>query len=194
MLKVGITGGIGSGKSTICNFFSLMGIPIFNADLAAKQIMDGSSMVRSQMMLHFGKDIYLPNQALDRKKLAGIIFSSPSLLQKVNSIVHPEVRNTFFDWCKKQHSPYVVHEAAILFESGFYEIMDFTILVTAPEQMRINRVIKRDELSAKQIKARISKQWPDKKKIQLADFIIANDNRKLILPVLIEMDKKFRHG
>jgi dephospho-CoA kinase len=194
MLKVGITGGIGSGKSTICNFFSLMGIPIFNADLAAKQIMDGSSMVRSQMMLHFGKDIYLPNQALDRKKLAGIIFSSPSLLQKVNSIVHPEVRNTFFDWCKKQHSPYVVHEAAILFESGFYEIMDFTILVTAPEQMRINRVIKRDELSAKQIKARISKQWPDKKKMQLADFIIANDNRKLILPVLIEMDKKFRHG
>jgi dephospho-CoA kinase len=156
--------------------------------------MDGSPMVRSQMMLHFGKDIYLPNQALDRKKLAGIIFSSPSLLQKVNSIVHPEVRNTFFDWCKKQHSPYVVHEAAILFESGFYEIMDFTILVTAPEQMRINRVIKRDELSAKQIKARISKQWPDKKKMQLADFIIANDNRKLILPVLIEMDKKFRHG
>jgi dephospho-CoA kinase len=194
MVKVGITGGIGSGKSTICNFFSIMGIPIFNADLVAKQIMDGSSVVRNKMMLQFGKDIYLPNQALDRKKLAGIIFNSPPLLQEVNSIVHPEVRNAFFDWCERQHSTYVVHEAAILFESGFYEIMDFTILVTAPEQMRVDRVIKRDKLSEKEIKKRISKQWPDKKKKHLADFIIANDNRKLILPELIEMDKKFRHG
>lgn len=195
MLKIGITGGIGSGKSTICHFFSLMGIPVFNADQEAKRIMNESSLVRSKMMLHFGKDIYLRNQTIDRKKLAAMIFNSPLLLQTANAIVHPEVRSYFFDWCKRQQSPYIVHEAAILFESGFYEMMDYTILVTAPEQQRIERVMKRDESSSQQIKERISKQWPDKEKIKLADFIIKNDNRELVLPALIELDQKFRkHG
>lgn len=194
MVKIGITGGIGSGKSTICNFFSLLGIPVFNADLVAKQIMNESAVVRNQMMLQFGKEIYLPNQVIDRKKLAAIIFSSPTLLQKVNSIVHPEVRKSFFDWCSRQLSPYIVHEAAILFESGFNEMMDFTILVTAPEQQRIERVKKRDQLTAEAIKERIAKQWPDDQKARLASVTIINDNRNLILPVLIEIDKKFRHG
>ena len=150
MLKIGITGGIGSGKSTICHFFSLMEIPVFNADQEAKRIMNESSLIRSKMMLHFGKDIYLKNQTIDRKKLA---------------------------------------------ESGFYEMMDYTILVTAPEQQRIERVMKRDHSSSQQIKERISKQWPDKEKVKLADFIIKNDNRELVLPTLIELDQKFRkHG
>ncbi|MGQ7869291.1 dephospho-CoA kinase [Sunxiuqinia sp. sy24] len=195
MLKIGITGGIGSGKSTICKFFNLLGIPVFNADLEAKRIMNSSSLVRSQMMLHFGKDIYLPNQTLDRQKLAAKIFNSASMLQKVNAIVHPAVRNYFSEWCQNQQSPYVVHEAAILFESGFYEMMDYIILVTAPEQQRIERVMRRDYSSIEQIKERMSKQWPDDKKIKLANTTINNNNRDLVLPALIELDKKFRtHG
>ncbi|WP_430973566.1 dephospho-CoA kinase [Sunxiuqinia rutila] len=195
MFKVGITGGIGSGKSTICNFFSLKGIPVFNADLEAKRIMNSSSLVRSQMMLHFGNDIYLANQQLDRQKLAALIFNSEPLLQKVNAIVHPAVRNYFFEWCQNQQAPYVVHEAAILFESGFYNMMDYTILVTAPEQQRIDRVIQRDHSTREQVKERIAKQWPDEEKMKLANTTINNNNRELILPVLIELDQKFRtHG
>lgn len=195
MFKVGITGGIGSGKSTICNFFSLKGIPVFNADLEAKRIMNSSSLVRSQMMLHFGNDIYLANQQLDRQKLAALIFNSEPMLQKVNAIVHPAVRNYFFEWCQNQQAPYVVHEAAILFESGFYNMMDYTILVTAPEQQRIDRVIRRDQSTREQVKERIAKQWPDEEKMKLADTTINNNNRELILPVLIELDQKFRtHG
>ncbi|WP_299580190.1 dephospho-CoA kinase [uncultured Sunxiuqinia sp.] len=195
MFKVGITGGIGSGKSTICNFFSLKGIPVFNADLEAKRIMNSSSLVRSQMMLHFGNDIYLANQQVDRQKLAALIFNSEPLLQKVNAIVHPAVRNYFFEWCQNQQAPYVVHEAAILFESGFYNMMDYTILVTAPEQQRIDRVIQRDHSTREQVKERIAKQWPDEEKMKLANTTINNNNRELILPVLIELDQKFRtHG
>lgn len=195
MFKVGITGGIGSGKSTICNFFSLKGIPVFNADLEAKRIMNSSSLVRSQMMLHFGNDIYLANQQLDRQKLAALIFNSEPMLQKVNAIVHPAVRNYFFEWCQNQQAPYVVHEAAILFESGFYNMMDYTILVTAPEQQRIDRVVQRDQSTREQVKERIAKQWPDEEKMKLANTTINNNNRELILPVLIELDQKFRtHG
>lgn len=195
MLKIGITGGIGSGKTIICNFFQLLGIPVFNADQEAKRLMNESSLVRSKMVMNFGNDIYLTNHSIDRKKLAGILFNSPSLLQKVNSIIHPEVRDQFFNWCGQQQSPYVVHEAAILFESGFHEMMDYTILITAPEQQRIERVMKRDNSPAEQIKKRISNQWPDEKKIKLADCTINNNNGELIIPRLIALDKKFRnHG
>ena len=195
MLKIGITGGIGSGKSTICDFFKLLGVPVFNADQEAKRIMNESSIVRSKLVMSFGNDIYLPNRTVDRKKMAGIIFNSPSLLQKVNTIVHPEVRKYFFVWCELQGSPYIVHEAAILFESGFYEMMDYTILVTALEVERIKRVTKRDQSSAEQVKERMAKQWTDEQKAALADFTIRNDNRELIIPQLLNLDKKFRdHG
>ena len=195
MLKVGITGGIGSGKSTICHFFRLLKTPVFDADTEAKKIMNESALVRSKMIVTFGKDIYLPNQTIDRKKLASIIFNSPSLLAKVNSIIHPEVRKTFFEWCDKQPAPYIIHEAAILFESGFSQMMDHTILIVAPEQQRIDRVMKRDGSTAGQIKERIEKQWPDDKKMALADFVIHNNNRELIIPKILELDKKFRqHG
>lgn len=195
MLKIGITGGIGSGKSTICHFFATLGIPVFNADKEAKRIMNESSLIRSKMIMNFGKDIYLPNQTIDRKRLADLIFNSPSLIKKVNAIIHPEVRNYFFKWCDQQQSPYIIHEAAILFESGFYEMMDFTILITAPEQERIERVMKRDHITTEKVKERISKQWTDEEKIKLADKTINNDNQELVIPQLIELDKKFRsHG
>ena len=192
MLKVGITGGIGSGKTTICNFFDVLGLPIFIADTEAKRIMDSSPIVRSKLILSFGEEIYLPNHALDRKKLAKMVFNSPLLLAKINSIVHPEVHKHFQEWCNRQDSPYIVYEAAILFESGFYQEMDFNILVTAPEEERVKRVLLREHTTENDIKNRIAKQWQDNEKEELADFIIANNNRELIIPQLIELDKKFR--
>jgi dephospho-CoA kinase len=195
MLKIGVTGGIGSGKSTICQFFEIIGIPVFTADVEAKAIMDNSPVIRNQLIAIFGKDIYLPDFTLDRKKLAQLIFHSPVLLEKVNAIVHPEVRNHFLDWSQKQTTAYVVYEAAILFETGFYTLMDYNILVTAPEEERIKRVMAREETTVQDIQSRISKQWPDEEKIKLADYVLNNNNEELIIPQLVELDKKFRiHG
>ncbi len=195
MFKVGITGGIGSGKSTICNFFRVLGIPVFEADTEAKKLINSSSAIRSKLIIQFGEDIYLPDHTINRKKLAELIFNSPFLLEKVNSIVHPEVRRHFHEWCEKQTSPYIVHEAAIMFESGFYKMMDETILITAPENIRIQRVLDRENTTEEDVKNRILKQWTDEEKMKLATYIINNNNEELIIPQLIELDKKFKaHG
>ena len=195
MIKVGVTGGIGSGKSIICRYFKLIGIPVFEADLEAKQIINNSAIVRSQMIIHFGKDIYLPNQVINRKKLADTIFKSPSSLKKVNSIIHPQVKKKFNEWTEEQKTDYVVHEAAILFESGFYKMMDFMILVTAPVELRIKRVIERDNVSKENVIARMKQQWEDPEKIKLSNLVLTNDNTELIIPQLIEFDKTLRrHG
>jgi dephospho-CoA kinase len=195
MMKIGITGGIGSGKSTVCEFFEIIGIPVFTADTEAKAIMDNSQVIRNQLTAIFGKDIYLHNYILNRKKLAELIFHSPVLLEKVNAVVHPEVRKYFLDWFKKQNAAYIVYEAAILFETGFYTMMDFNILVIAPEEERIKRVMAREKTTMQDIQSRISKQWPDEEKIKLADYVITNNNKELIIPQLVELDKKFRiHG
>lgn len=192
MIKVGVTGGIGSGKSTICQFFRLIGIPVFEADSEARKLINNSALVRSKMILNFGEDIYLPNQTLDRKKLAEIVFNSESSLEKVNSIVHPEVRKSFDDWLKKQNAPYIVHEAAILIESGFYKMMDFTVLVTVPEEIRIQRVLKRGGINLDDLKQRMNRQLSDKDKIKMSDFTLKNDNNELLIPQLLELDKKLR--
>ena len=182
-------------KSTICRFFRLLGIPVFEADTEAKKIINTSPVVQSKLKAILGDNIYLPNQTIDRKKLAGLIFNSPSLLEKVNGIVHPEVRSHFFHWCEEQQSPYIIHEAAILFESGFYKMMDQTILVTAPLEERIKRVLARENTTEEDIRNRISKQWSDEEKMKLATFVIQNNNEELIIPQLFELDKKFKsHG
>ncbi|WP_372773417.1 dephospho-CoA kinase [Mangrovibacterium sp.] len=195
MIKVGITGGIGSGKSTICQFFKSIGIPVFEADTEAKKLINSSVAIKNQLIAEFGSDIYLPNQHIDRKKLAELIFNSPPLLEKVNGIIHPEVRNHFEKWANQQNSPYIIHEAAIMFESGFYKMMDYTVLVTAPEADRIKRVMERENTTAENVRSRIERQWTDEQKSKLANFIIKNDNRELVVPQLIELDKQIRsHG
>ncbi len=192
MLKVGITGGIGSGKSTICKFFELLGVPVYIADSEAKALMNSSPLIRNQLVHIFGREIYLAGPELDRKKLAQQIFQSPELLKKVNSIVHPPVRKHFLSWLDKQNSCYVVYEAAILFESGFYSMMDFNILVTAPEAERIQRIMNREDTTMEDVTRRIARQWPDQEKMKMADYVIRNNNEELIIPQLIELDKKFR--
>ncbi|MBL7972619.1 MAG: dephospho-CoA kinase [Prolixibacteraceae bacterium] len=192
MIKIGITGGIGSGKSTVCKVFSAIGIPVFEADLEAKQLMNADPEIRRQLTDTFGAAVYLPDQTIDRKYLAGIVFSNPSLLAKLNGIVHPAVRKAFSDWCEKQNSPYVLHEAAILFESGFYKLMDKTIVVIATEKERIERVMKRDHAAAEQVIQRIRNQMNDAERIRLADFVISNNDNELITPQIVDIDKKIR--
>jgi dephospho-CoA kinase len=192
MLKVGITGGIGSGKSTVCRVFSNLGIPVFEADKAAKELMNNSEEIFDQLTRLFGAEVYLPDHSINRKYLAAIVFNDKSLLEKLNGIVHPVVRSAFFDWCDKQHAPYIIHEAAILFESGFYKFMDKTIAVVTSENERIERVMKRDGVTIEMVQERIRNQWNDKQRMELADFVIGNNDDDLIVPQIIEIDKQLR--
>jgi dephospho-CoA kinase len=191
-ISVGITGGIGSGKSTVCEIFKLLGAPVFEADKEAKRLLNINSEVRLKLINLYGDDIYAADGTINRKKLAGIIFNNDIQLSKVNEIVHPVVRTEYFEWIKKQDYAYVIHEAAILFESGFYKMMDFTILVSAPEDVRIKRVARRDHLTFEQVRERIANQWSDEQKRELASFEITNDNKKLIIPQLVKIDKQLK--
>lgn len=192
MITVGITGGIGSGKSTICSVFKLLGVPVFEADVEAKKLMLNSREIKVGLIDLFGADIYTKNDTLDRKKLAGIIFNDEVQLEKVNKLVHPVVRSEYKNWMLQQNTNYIIHEAAILFESGFYKMMDFNILVSAPEKIRIERVTKRDGSTPIQVKERIDKQWSDKQKRDLATLEIKNDNSDLIIPQIIKIDKQLK--
>lgn len=195
MIKVGITGGIGSGKSTACRVFATLGVPVFYADTTAKQLMNTDPELRENLIRLFGAAVYLPDQTIDRKYLAGIVFNNASLLDELNKAVHPAVRKAFDQWCQKQDSPYILHEAAILFESGFYKMMDKTIMVYTNENERIDRVMKRDNLSREMVLLRMKNQWKDEEKIKLADFVIGNNDRELIIPQIVEIDQILKtHG
>lgn len=195
-LIVGITGGIGSGKSTVCRIFQLLGVPVFEADTVAKNLYDSNPKIKSGLIRLFGAHIYTPDGKLDRKKLASIIFTNEIHLAKVNELVHPVVRSAFENWLKMhENAPYIIHEAAILFESGFYKMMNFTILVSAPEKQRIARVIARDGISEQMVRERMQKQWSEEKKQKLAGKTLVNDNKNLIIPEIIRIDKNLKeHG
>jgi len=194
MIKVGITGGIGSGKTTICNFFELLNIPVFTADTEAKRIIVTSTDIKKQLTYFLGDDIYFKDQTLNRKIIAKRIFHSPELLAKINAIVHPAVFKEFERWCLDKNSPYVLFEAAILFECGMYKKMDVNVLITATEEIRIKRVMARDNSNKEEVKNKIAKQWKEEKKEDYADCIIYNDNRELLIPQLLNLDKKLRNN
>lgn len=191
-IYVGITGGIGSGKSTVCQVFRLLGAPVFEADQVARQLTDHHPDIITGLIHLFGKDIYRKESGVDRKKLAAIIFNNEFYLEKINQLVHPVVRNEFRKWADMQVAPYVIHEAAILFETGFYKMMDFTILVTAPEKQRIERVVKRNGITDLQVQERMARQWSDEEKRLLASFELKNDNQHLIIPQIIQIDKNLK--
>jgi len=194
VLKVGITGGIGSGKTIACKIFRLLDVPVFEADPTAKELLDHHPGIRKELISLFGESIYIPGKGADRKKLASLIFNDPVALEKVNTIIHPRVREAFICWMQNQDAPYVLHEAAILFESGFYKMMDQNILIMADRELRIQRIMERDGLTRKQIEARMDKQWPDEKKAKLADYILIN-NHELLIPEILKIHKKIKeHG
>ena len=173
MIKVGLTGGIGSGKTTVANFFSELGIPIYYADLEARRLMKSSSLIKRKLIKEFGNDAYKDGE-LNTAFLASIVFKDKSKLAQINSIIHPEVAKDFLSWIKKQNAPYVIEESAILFENNLIDHFDYIITVTAPADVRINRIIKRDSTSKKEVLLRMNNQWDDKKKIELSDYIIHN--------------------
>ncbi len=174
-MVIGLTGGMGSGKTTVANFFKELDVPVYIADTAGKDLMNTNTEVRSKIISLFGEHAYKDN-LLERDYIAGQVFNSQDKLQQLNQIVHPAVALDFQRWKEKQESPYVIYEAAILFETDGYKKCDFIILVTAPLDERINRLQIRDQSSLEEIEARIQHQWSDEKKRKLADFEIINNN------------------
>jgi len=173
MKVIGLTGGIGSGKSTVAKMFAELGVPIYIADDEAKKMMNEDAVIRKQIVDLLGVDSYIDDR-LNRPYIADKVFNDKLLLEKLNSIVHPAVAKHFIAWKNKQKSTYVIKEAAILFENGNYKQCDYTILITAPEEIRIDRVLKRDNTTKSQVLARLKNQWEDSKKIPLADYVIIN--------------------
>lgn len=189
MLKVGLTGGIGSGKTIVGEFFKSIGVPVYNSDMAAKHLAVESVVIREALVSRFGGDVYLPDGSQNRRLLADIIFNDKDALEFVNSIYHPVVAEHFEAWVRMQiDAPYVVKEAAILFESGAYRQMDKTVLVVAPLELRIDRVSRRDGCVRELVLSRIKSQMPDEAKLKLADFVVCNDEVGLLIPQLLRID------
>lgn len=175
MKTIGLTGGIGSGKTTVARMFEAYGVPIYIADTQAKALMNTSLEIRKELEVILGGNLYKNNE-LDRAYMAEIIFNNKLLLEKVNQVVHPRVEAHFQEWKTNQKGAYCIKEVAILFENGGYKRCDKTILVVVNEQERIERVMKRDQVDRKKVMDRMKNQWPDKMKIPLADYIINNEN------------------
>lgn len=189
MKKIGLTGGIGSGKSTVANMFKENNVPVFIADIEAKKILDKPE-VASEIAKTFNLD--LNSEGLIHKPdLAAIVFNNTESLNKLNSIIHPKVHTKFENWLKKQQAAYIIYEAAIIFEKNRASDFDHTILVTAPEDTRIERVMARDGVGRDDVKSRMKAQWSESKKINLADFIIENINLVETRQQVKELHKKF---
>lgn len=188
MKRIGLTGGIGSGKTMIADLFRNLGVPVFNSDDEARKLQNNDAQVRKSIEDIFG-DVYdLPDKTLNRKKVAAIAFSDAALLERLNAVVHPAVGSAFEKFCtQNSEADYVIKEAAIIFEAGIEKHLDGVILVTAPESVRIDRVIKRDNTTAEDVIARIRKQWPDERKMQMAQWCIRNDGKFPLLPQVIKI-------
>lgn len=184
--RLGITGGIGSGKTSVCRIFTVLGIPVFSADPVASEIMDNDTDIRTKINSIAGKDIYNAG-TLDRTELAKLIFSDPLLLIKVNELIHPLVFGRFDSWAKKQDAPYVIMEAAILFESGASKLVDRILTVVAPVEQRIERVIRRNNLTYEQVCQRIKNQIADEERISQSDYVISNSENDMIIPAVIKV-------
>jgi len=187
-MKLGITGGIGSGKTSVCRVFNVLGIPVFSADPEAKEVMDNDSTIKREINEIAGKNIY-PGGQLNRIELASLIFNDKNLLEKVNSLVHPVVFDNFMHWAEKQTAPYVIMEAAILFESGAYNLVDRVATIVAPLEERISRVTQRNELTRDQVMERIKNQMTDKERIKMSDYVINNSENDMIIPVILRINE-----
>jgi dephospho-CoA kinase len=193
MIQLGITGGIGSGKTTLCKVLEHFGVPVYYADEEAKKIID-SPKVQNKIVKAFGKDLIDSKGKLDRKKLAAMVFAQKSQLEKLNLVVHPEVAKHYLNWIKSNKKQRLVaKEAAILFESGSYKLMDKTLTVYAPKELRIKRCITRSKISREEIIQRMNQQISEKEKIKRSDFVVYNDNKRMLIPQIIKLLKKLNY-
>jgi dephospho-CoA kinase len=189
-LKIGLTGGIGSGKSTIANIFSIIGIPVFYADIAAKNVMNKDVALKGKIKETFGEAAY-ENDVLNRKYIADIVFNDPLKLEQLNAMVHPATIAAAQRWMMEQTTPYVIKEAALFFESGSAEGLDYIIGVYAPQHIRIQRVMQRDKVTRKEILSRMNRQINEEMKMRLCDFVIVNDEQTMVIPQVLQLHQKF---
>lgn len=190
MLKIGLTGGIGSGKSTVAKIFETLGIPVYYADAEAKRLMNSSETLKKVIRQNFGEATY-ENDQLNRKYLGGIVFNNPEKLELLNALIHPVTINDAEQWMQQQSAPYSIKEAALLFESGATENLDFIVGVYAPQALRIKRVMKRDGLTADEIMKRINRQVNEEMKMKLCDFVITNNEQELLVPQVLKLHQHF---
>lgn len=184
MLTVGVTGGIGSGKSTVCRMFAVLGIPVFSSDDEGKRLLAEDPDVRNALIDAFGDAVFMDG-ALDRKALGALVFNDRAALDRLNAIVHPAVRKAFARWAEAQDAPYVINEAAILVETGAYKQLDHLIVVDAPEQQRIAWVMRRDSATEEQVRARMRNQTDDATRNAAAHSVIVNDGKTLVIPQVL---------
>lgn len=189
MLKIGITGGIGCGKTTVAKVFEVLGIPVYYADDAAKRLMNEDEKLKQKIKTQFGESIYT-NGILNRKQLANIVFNAPEKLEILNQLIHPATIKDADKWMHNQTSAYTLKEAALIFESGAQQNLDYVIGVTAPAPLRIQRTMQRDAVTREEVVARMDKQMNDVIKMKLCDFIITNDEQEMLLPQVLELHQK----
>jgi len=189
MIRVGLTGGIGSGKTTVARIFELLGIPVYYADDAAKRIMNEDAELKTVIQQQFGKEVYA-NGELNRAYLSAKVFTDPFQLEILNSLVHPATIRDAAKWMNRQKAPYTIKEAALIFESGSSELLDYVIGVYAPSQLRIKRTMERNHLDYDEVKQRMEKQLDENLKMKLCDFVIYNDEEHLLIPQVMELHQK----
>ncbi len=189
MLRIGLTGGIGSGKTTVAKLFETLGIPVYYADDAAKKLMNTHEKLKAALIEHFGARSYSQGE-LDRKYLAAIVFNDNEKLELLNSLTHPVTIQDAEEWMSRQTTPYIIKEAALLFESGAAERLDYVIGVYAPQHIRVKRVMERDGLAVEEIMKRISHQIDEEMKMKLCDFVISNNDQELLIPQVLGLHQK----
>ncbi len=195
---IGLTGGIGSGKSMVAKVFESLGIPVFNADAIAKEIMNTNAMIKSKLMDAFGNEVYSTTidkngnvtETLNRSYLSKLVFSDPFQLEILNAIVHPITIQAAIDWAAAQSAPYVIKEAALFFESGSVNGISKIIGVSAPKSLRIHRVMKRDQCTKEEVEKRMTQQIEETIKMKLCDFVILNDDQHLVVPQVVALHEK----
>jgi dephospho-CoA kinase len=190
MLRIGLTGGIGSGKTIVAKLFELLNIPVYYADEASKRLYHSDKELMANIKKHFGEDVYT-NEQLNRQHLAEIVFNNPEKLELLNTLVHPPTIKDAEQWMNRQTTPYVVKEAALLFESGSAASLDYVIGVRAPVALRIKRTMDRDGFSSEEVMKRMDRQIDEDMKMRLCDFVINNDEQELIIPQVISLHTSF---
>jgi len=190
MLRIGLTGGIGSGKSTVARIFKVLGVPVYNADDEAKRLMTEDAALRTLIISAFGEESYT-NGILNRKYLSAQVFNNSKKLNQLNSLVHPVTLKDADEWMKKQKAPYVIKEAALIFESGSQKMLDYVIGVKAPLALRIERTMERDHITSDKVEARINWQMTEDKKLSLCDYIIVNDEKQMLIPQVLALHETF---
>ncbi len=190
MLRIGLTGGIGSGKTTVARIFETLGIPVYYADAAARKLMNTDPGLKEQIIRHFGEKSYAGGE-LDRKYLASVVFSSKEKLDWLNALTHPVTIRDAEAWMRRQTTAYVIKEAALLFESGSAEKLDYIVGVYAPQHTRVKRVMDRDGIPAEEVMKRITRQIDEEMKMKLCDFVISNNDQQLVIPQVMALHEKF---